>query len=152
MKFNIDLERILQEGSVNISGEKSCQPNEFKISKPISYNLLITKIDDDISISGKISVDMPSNCSRCLDFFENRIDVPVNIVQKFNWAKEKEVDISDELHSGIVLAMPINPLCKSDCGGLCSLCGNNRNRVKCNCRTDFNQIHAFEKLKSIKIK
>ncbi|MDR2076418.1 MAG: DUF177 domain-containing protein [Desulfovibrio sp.] len=31
------------------------------------------------------------------------------------------------------LALPVNPLCREDCRGLCPLCGANRNREDCGC-------------------
>ncbi|MDR1359536.1 MAG: DUF177 domain-containing protein [Deltaproteobacteria bacterium] len=31
------------------------------------------------------------------------------------------------------LALPVNPLCREDCKGLCPVCGANRNRENCSC-------------------
>jgi len=33
--------------------------------------------------------------------------------------------------------MPMKPLCKPDCQGLCPVCGGNRNRERCACRADW---------------
>ena len=36
----------------------------------------------------------------------------------------------------ILLALPINPLCKESCRGLCPVCGGNRNVTACDCKTE----------------
>ena len=35
------------------------------------------------------------------------------------------------------LALPMKPLCRDDCRGLCSMCGANLNRSTCDCKHDF---------------
>jgi uncharacterized protein len=35
------------------------------------------------------------------------------------------------------LALPMKPLCRADCQGLCPICGRNRNRETCACSTDW---------------
>ena len=36
----------------------------------------------------------------------------------------------------IYLNLPLKPLCREDCQGLCPTCGANRNRLKCGCRSE----------------
>ena len=36
----------------------------------------------------------------------------------------------------VLLAFPIQSLCRPDCAGLCQVCGGNRNEVPCTCQTD----------------
>ena len=33
----------------------------------------------------------------------------------------------------IYLELPLKPICREDCRGLCTKCGCNRNRVECGC-------------------
>ena len=40
-----------------------------------------------------------------------------------------EIDVGDEVRDEILLALPINPLCKESCRGLCPVCGGNRNQL-----------------------
>jgi uncharacterized protein len=35
------------------------------------------------------------------------------------------------------LALPMKPLCKDDCKGLCPLCGANWNRDTCTCKAEW---------------
>lgn len=34
------------------------------------------------------------------------------------------------------LALPVNPLCRPDCKGLCPVCGHNRNKGDCSCAAE----------------
>jgi uncharacterized protein len=43
------------------------------------------------------------------------------------------IDLSDEIRQQIELSVPIKPLCKDDCLGLCPICGTNLNKGKCSC-------------------
>jgi uncharacterized protein len=43
------------------------------------------------------------------------------------------IDLSEEVRQYLELAIPIQPLCKEDCAGLCSRCGTNLNKGKCSC-------------------
>jgi uncharacterized protein len=36
----------------------------------------------------------------------------------------------------MILEIPINPVCKEDCKGLCSVCGNNLNSEPCDHELD----------------
>jgi uncharacterized protein len=63
-----------------------------------------------------------------------------------------EIDLSDEVRDEILLAMPLKPLCKDDCQGLCPVCGGNRNTVPCTCEADRRQAASqFAALGKLKI-
>jgi len=47
--------------------------------------------------------------------------------------RDERVDLSQMIVEQIVLALPMKPLCKPDCRGLCALCGANRNEASCEC-------------------
>lgn len=47
--------------------------------------------------------------------------------------REERIDLSQMIVEQIVLSLPMKPLCKSECRGLCALCGANRNLVSCDC-------------------
>jgi uncharacterized protein len=47
--------------------------------------------------------------------------------------RDERIDLSQMAREQIVLALPMKPLCKPDCRGLCAGCGANRNRESCDC-------------------
>jgi uncharacterized protein len=50
--------------------------------------------------------------------------------------RDERIDLSQMIVEQIVLALPMKPLCKADCLGLCPQCGVNRNLSSCNCVPD----------------
>jgi uncharacterized protein len=43
------------------------------------------------------------------------------------------LELSEMLREQIILATPMQPLCREDCRGLCPTCGQNLNERRCNC-------------------
>jgi uncharacterized protein len=50
--------------------------------------------------------------------------------------RDDQLDLSHMAWEQIVLALPMKPLCKIDCEGLCPDCGVNRNAASCSCVQD----------------
>jgi uncharacterized protein len=46
---------------------------------------------------------------------------------------DDQVDLEDLVHDAVLLELPIAPLCDEACGGLCPMCGANRNQKACGC-------------------
>jgi uncharacterized protein len=44
---------------------------------------------------------------------------------------DAHIDLEPLIREYALLEVPINPLCKPDCKGLCITCGENRNEVDC---------------------
>ena len=80
--------------------------------------------------------------------------MPVSICstgRPFPWRGEEEVEIDegeaelgfyqgggmeleDILREQILLAMPMQRVCREDCKGICPTCGGNRNETPCDCK------------------
>jgi uncharacterized protein len=43
------------------------------------------------------------------------------------------VDLAPMVHDAILLDLPLAPLCREDCAGLCPYCGIDRNEATCDC-------------------
>jgi uncharacterized protein len=44
------------------------------------------------------------------------------------------VDLTPLVHDAILLELPLAPLCREDCQGLCPYCGIDRNEASCDCQ------------------
>jgi len=68
---------------------------------------------------------------------------------------EDRLELADTVREQLHLAMPVKPLCSSDCLGLCSSCGTDRNRQpRCGCdenagRSDRGGLGALRELASL---
>lgn len=82
-----------------------------------------------------------TECVRCLDDFRLPLHVRFSEVYAFSARAVTEsglllpehgfVDLAPLLREYLWLAVPINPLCRADCAGLCPECGQNLNHEDC---------------------
>lgn len=49
------------------------------------------------------------------------------------WFRGPEVELGVYLRELLALGLPVQPLCREDCRGLCPRCGSDRNREACGC-------------------
>lgn len=90
-------------------------------------------------------------CSRCLESFRTPIELVVeqeyrDKVRNSNADDDDEddvlplpvdglIDIDELVRETFLLELPMKPLCREDCHGLCPHCGRNLNHGTCNCDT-----------------
>lgn len=105
---------------------------------------------DDVLIEGELAATVPQVCARCAE--PARVDVRVPIDSRFiprpavvdnrelsaddletEYYAGDQIDLGAFLEGETTLALPMRPLCREDCRGLCSVCGANRNAVACTC-------------------
>lgn len=43
------------------------------------------------------------------------------------------LDLTEALRQYTIVAVPMKPLCKADCAGICPTCGTNLNESTCDC-------------------
>jgi uncharacterized protein len=105
-----------------------------------------------VFVRGRLAATMPQTCSRCLEDFAARIDAPVDVrlmpkpagadsVElgvddlEVDFYENDELDVTRVVANEATLALPMKPLCREDCRGLCPACGANRNATPCTCDT-----------------
>jgi uncharacterized protein len=97
-----------------------------------------------------VAVEVPQTCSRCTEAFPFRIavDVDAKLVPRpsegdsvelgakdldLDFYSNDQLDLTRIVETETSLALPMKSLCRSDCQGLCPVCGVNRNAVSCAC-------------------
>jgi uncharacterized protein len=121
----------------------------------------------EIRVKGSLEVDMEALCDRCLEPAQYPIRTQFDLLYQPNtpeFAPEEHV-AKDEIEIGfyegegivledivleqIVLALPMQKVCKPDCKGICPNCGQNRNQAACSCQAKpvDNRWAALESLK-----
>jgi len=93
-------------------------------------------------------------CSRCLEPYTvtlcGEVDFSINEVADEDAVDRDEIpdnellvavgagniDISGPVREALALELPLKPLCKADCRGLCPVCGANHNETVCECRIE----------------
>lgn len=104
----------------------------------------------DVVVDGRVEATVPQVCGRCTEPFpvEVRVTVASRFVPRPGTADavelseddlETDVYANDQLdlaalvETETTLALPMKPLCRDDCRGLCPVCGGNRNVTACAC-------------------
>jgi uncharacterized protein len=52
------------------------------------------------------------------------------------------IDLAPLAHDAIFLDLPLAPLCREDCKGLCPFCGIDRNEASCDCQAPIDSRWA----------
>lgn len=124
----------------------------FKFPEPVEVKLDAVKSGDEIIFQASVSTLIEAECARCLELFEKRIGSKLQfVVQLMDLAgaedtgdddfvvlpkSAEDYDIADRIREAIILELPYKPLCKTNCRGLCPMCGQNLNESDCGCTRD----------------
>ena len=125
----------------------------------------IEKMGDDYLLRAELRGELAATCARCLEPAVVAVNTPLALTFVSTEANKTgddedpdviaflggEIDVGDEIRDEILLAMPINPLCRETCRGLCTVCGVNRNVTACTCKTDKASVGAFSALGKLKL-
>jgi uncharacterized protein len=130
----------------------------------------IERTGELVDLRGKYSVRLLLECSRCLEPVEIEVEGPLRVVYQpqptgldgeeieladddleVSFYKGEEIDLSLGLYDEVALTIPMAPLCKDDCPGLCPACGKSRLEGDCGC-LDKKVDPRWAKLAKLKIK
>ena len=130
--------------------------DEFRVAAPITLGLDIFKDKTQFRLAGRIQTTLELPCSRCLEPFTLPVDASFDLRYHPHTAntgegereieeddlttafyENDEIDLGQLMREQFYLALPMKPLCRDDCAGLCPHCGTNRNTGTCSCATGF---------------
>ena len=157
--LTVDILRIPDEGlplDVAVGAEELRLPQAAEVTFPNPVRILgrLTQVAKQVYFQGAISGTMSAPCSRCVEPAAQDFEVETQVMFLPPSADEdaEAVGLEDEpdvyVHDGmkldlappvydqVVLAFPVQPLCRPDCAGLCQICGGNLNEASCACRIE----------------
>ncbi|MGD1012170.1 MAG: DUF177 domain-containing protein [Acidimicrobiales bacterium] len=111
----------------------------------VEVDVALESVFGGVVVSGTVSACWEGECGRCLEPATGRFCVDVREVYSEQADPELEyplsadwLDLEPLAHDACILELPLAPLCRNDCLGLCPECGVNRNNETCTCtaRTD----------------
>ncbi len=134
----IDITQIPPEGIIKTLecsvDDLSLDLEEARFTNPIQVTTQLKREINFVRIEGEVKGNLELRCSRCLEDFTKDFSYGLNLL--FSVKREDAfIDITENLREEIILNHPFKVLCKSDCKGLCSLCGQNLNKGRCSCGT-----------------
>jgi uncharacterized protein len=145
-----ETEFLRQYEPAALSGDEE----DYKIATPVSLKMTIYKDHERFRLVGGVTTALELACSRCLEPFTLPVDaafdlryLPYGTARESgdeesaieeddtstSFYKDDEIDLAGLLREQFYLALPMKPLCRADCKGLCPQCGMNLNVGTCQC-------------------
>jgi uncharacterized protein len=137
---------------------------EFRIVGPVVLGADLRKDARKVRLVGRVGATLECDCSRCLEPFKVPVDAAFDVMflpaesnvaaapsrgdreeeeevreddLGVSFYKDETLDLGELMREQFFLVLPMKPLCQADCQGLCPVCGINRNRETCSCRSEW---------------
>ena len=105
---------------------------------PVELDLHLESVNEGIVVRGELHVPWEGECRRCLRTVRSTLDTAVFEVfedEPVDGETSKldidRIDLEPLVRETVLLELPIAPLCREDCAGLCPECGTDRNEGDC---------------------
>jgi uncharacterized protein len=120
---------------------ESLPAGEDLVLADFSGTAKISRTPQGLLVQGDFQGTLPLECVRCLSEFTQRMHWEFTELYAFKrenvtdsglmMPEDAHIDLQPLMREYALLEIPINPLCRPDCKGLCTECGENRNEVDC---------------------
>lgn len=152
----LDLRRV-NEPEVRVdrvfsSHDLGSSTEDYRILGDVRLEALLQKKEPRYRLTGHVRATLEVGCGRCLEPFVLPVDADVDLTyvphptevgdeeielkdEDLTTAhyRHQAIDLGDMLREQFYLALPMRPLCREECKGLCPHCGTNLNQGSCAC-------------------
>jgi uncharacterized protein len=139
--------------------------HEITAVAPLEGKVHLIRTNRGIFLEARLHTTVRLNCGRCLEDY--LAEIPMDIreeylpivdvntgaslsmpedVDYFTIDENHILDLTEVVRQYILVALPMQPLCRVDCAGLCPTCGQNLNTARCQCKP----VPADERLAVLK--
>lgn len=159
--------RVSGAGARPDSGTGTASDDEFTVIGPVRFSGSLTRAGDRFHLRGRIDATLQLMCGRCLTSVPKRVDTAVDLTYvpdgllagtaakdagagggdeevelqdedlNTSYYRDHVLDLGEMLREQFYLALPMQPLCRPDCKGLCPQCGVDRNVEQCDCQSEW---------------
>jgi uncharacterized protein len=128
----------------------------FRFVSPVELRLNAHRVKARVRLTGTLKTTVEVDCSRCLEGFavpiESAFDVeylpaaaaPAEADREVGEAEldtafyqDGVIDLRQLVREQVFLLLPMKPLCRESCAGLCPVCGTNLNTGSCECSPEW---------------
>jgi uncharacterized protein len=151
------------------SPEQFGREPDFRVVAPISLAFDIFKDKLQFRLAGRVQTSLELPCGRCLEPFSTLVDQTFDLRYRPHaentgegereieeddlttaFYDNDEIDLGHLMREQFLLSLPMKPLCRDDCKGLCVVCGANLNQETCGCKREWEdpRLAVLKKLKA----
>jgi uncharacterized protein len=124
----------------------------YRIVAPVDVTFEIHKDKSKFRLIGTVATELELQCSRCLEPFRLPVNAPFDLLYlpaaqasteterevgdedlETSYYENDAIDLNQLLREQFYLVLPMKPLCRDECRGLCPQCGTNLNIGACDC-------------------
>lgn len=112
----------------------------------VSVALTLVSFLGGVTATGHVTAPWRAACRRCARPVQGILEV--RVAEQFRPGAgpddddayplvNETIDLRDLVRDAVVLELPLAPLCRPDCAGLCPTCGCDRNERACGCQPEI---------------
>jgi uncharacterized protein len=153
------LRRVTANGDDNFTG-------------PVRVSVTAERVGELVEVRGVARASARQSCGRCLAEFDSRMETEFELTYARRVAGPHgaadpqppdpgpddgliyfhgdEIDLTAGVQEHLILALPLRPLCRESCKGLCARCGGDLNLGPCGCAEALGD-GPFEALRRLKL-
>ena len=139
-------QRTFQPSKVGVEGDA------YEVVAPVDLEFQIHKDKDRFRLQGRVRTELELTCSRCVEQYRFPVDAAFDqrylpsaaastevesevgeVDLETSYYGEDQIDLNELMREQFYLVLPMKPLCREDCKGLCAQCGTNLNTGTCDC-------------------
>jgi DUF177 domain-containing protein len=128
----------------------------FRIAGPVELGFDLYKDHATVRLAGTLRTTIELDCSRCLEGFTLRVDAAFDVQYQPSsqipseadrevgeedldtaFYRDGVIDLRELVREQLYLQLPMKPLCRESCAGLCPVCGTNLNSGSCDCSHEW---------------
>lgn len=143
--------------------ERQCEPSalrspddEFVVTNAVDLVIDVSKKGEEYRLRGRISTTLELVCSRCVEAFSLPVTTDFDLRYlptsadvgaadreiaddelSTTYYHDEVIDLGLLIREQLYLVLPMKPLCRAECAGLCAACGTNRNSGSCACDAEW---------------
>jgi uncharacterized protein len=117
-----------------------CVGSEVPPEACIEADVTLTSMLGGIEVTGTVTAPWSGECRRCLEGASGTMSLAVRELYTDDGdgedtypLRDGDLDLEPLVRDAVLLELPLVPLCRPDCLGLCPRCGANRNEEPCSC-------------------
>ncbi len=105
----------------------------------------IGRTPQGLLVQGKFKASISTECVRCLNEARSQLETEFSELYAFSnrtvsesgliLPEDANIDLEPVVREYLVIEIPISPLCRPDCKGLCTVCGEDLNVTLCEHQT-----------------
>jgi len=125
---------------------------DYAVTSRVRLAVDVHKDRDRFRLAGRVEATLEVVCGRCLEPFALPVDATFDLrylphaentgegereVEEDDldtaFYRDQVIDLGELMREQFLLALPMKPLCREGCKGLCPVCGTNLNDARCQC-------------------